>query len=106
MKKYIPGKTVIPSGHVETGESYEKAMKRELKEELNLIPKEYSYICSLLDRSDEGLLRIHYYVITAYSGEMKKNEAEELKWIQLHDTSALSFEVDCRAIQEYQRIFK
>ncbi|MDA3802821.1 MAG: NUDIX domain-containing protein [Patescibacteria group bacterium] len=75
-KKLDPGKIVIPGGHVEDGESPEESMLRELKEEVNLTSKNNYYLCSLLHKTEDGLLRIHYFVVDSWEGSFENNEAE------------------------------
>lgn len=66
-KETDPGLITIPCGHIERGESLVQALFRELKEELNVTPTEYTFLCSLYHPTTETQL-IHYFVVTQWEG--------------------------------------
>jgi mutator protein MutT len=99
-KRLLPGALAIPGGHMDEGESVEEALLRELREELNITPLGFTYICTLLHQAEE-LRRIHYFVVEGWSGEMSALEAESLRWLPLDDLSALDLEIDTVAVECY-----
>ena len=99
-KQLLPGAIAIPGGHLEEGESVEAALVRELREELNITPHEFSYVCTLLHQAEE-LRRIHYFVVERWVGDISALEAESLRWIPLDDLSALDLEIDVLAVERY-----
>jgi 8-oxo-dGTP diphosphatase len=102
-KQPDPGKVVIPGGHIEEGEQARDALIREVQEELNIRPLQSFYICSLLHITGEPM-RIQYYYVKEWDGNIQSNEAEELMWIPLDKLESLDFEVDRVAIRECLRI--
>ncbi len=76
-----PGLIAIPGGHVETGESLEDAISREMREELGIVVKkvrlvgEESWVAS-----DGEMQRIHYFVIEEWQGKLRAREARAIYW--------------------------
>ncbi|BDR16122.1 hypothetical protein VspSTUT11_40980 [Vibrio sp. STUT-A11] len=62
-----PGAIAIPGGHMEPGEDQTQTLFRELKEELNVTPQSFLYLCSLYHPTIE-LQLIHYYIVTEWEG--------------------------------------
>ena len=76
-----PGLVFLPGGHVESGESLQNALARELKEELGIqvsemVPVEIGYHAA----SDGERQKVHYYRVMSWSGEIKSLEAEKVYW--------------------------
>lgn len=97
-----PGLICIPGGHMESGEKQLDTLFRELEEELAVKPESYRYLCSLYHPTSE-LQLIHYYVVDAWSGDMKALEADEVNWYAI-DNAPVSIDADRIALSEYQRL--
>lgn len=97
-----PGVIAIPGGHLEPKETQKQALYRELKEELNVIPQSFLYLCSLYHPTTE-LQLIHYYVISKWEGEIECHEAESVTWYSPVN-SPVGTEVDRIALKEYLRL--
>ncbi|QLG69657.1 MAG: Nudix hydrolase family protein [Candidatus Woesebacteria bacterium] len=74
----------IPGGQVEKGESFDEALKRELQEEIGIIPKRYKLLGFLKVKTDKVKRAI--YLIKISREEFKKaklgNEGQEMKWFR------------------------
>jgi 8-oxo-dGTP pyrophosphatase MutT (NUDIX family) len=73
-KKVMPGAIALPGGHAERGEEQEDALRRELQEELGIVPIHLQYICTLLHRSQE-FRKLHYFAVTRWKGSIASHEA-------------------------------
>jgi len=104
-KKMDPGKIVIPGGHVDEGESPKESCIREMNEELTITSNDVKFACTLLHPTNNKIMKVHYFLVNFWEGNICNNEAEELLWIPLNNLSKLSFDVDRVAIKEISRIF-
>jgi mutator protein MutT len=101
-KKVVPGALALPGGHIEAGESPEDALRRELREELDILPTRMTYVCTLLHHAQE-FRKLHYFMVEAWQGEISNREAEALFWIPLDQVHRFDLDVDRVAISEYMR---
>ena len=92
-KKVMPGAIALPGGHVEPGEKIEDALRRELEEELGIVPLDARYVCTLLHRSKE-IRKLHYFAVTRWEGVIGSHEAASLRWLPLDAPHGLDLDVD------------
>ena len=97
-----PGLITIPGGHIEQGENQIQALFRELNEELNVIPTEYTFLCSLYHPTKE-LQLIHYFVVTQWHGEITAQEADSIAWYLLN-SAPVDISADGVALKEVGRV--
>lgn len=101
-KEADPGYVEIPGGHVESGESLEQALKREMMEELGIHVEKARFVGKALataTNSERG--RIHYFLIEKWTGTIVSNEAEIVYWES--DVSNLSIAPDRRIVSRVLR---
>lgn len=103
-KRVVPGAVALPGGHMEAGEQPDEALRREVQEELGIVPLDVVYVCTLLHRSQE-FRKLHYFAVTRWEGEMQPREAEAVMWLPLHALSPLDLDVDRTAVAEYVRLY-
>lgn len=81
MKKTQGGLWEFPGGKVEKGESYEGALIREIKEELNADIQVEQYIGENIYHYPEKDIKLIFYRAKLLSKKIKLNEHENCKWI-------------------------
>ena len=101
-KETDPGLITIPGGHIEKGENQVQALFRELDEELNVVPIHYKYLCSLYHPTKE-LQLINYFVVSDWKGDIKTQEADDVKWYSLN-TALVGIAADGIALREVERV--
>ena len=75
------GLVLLPGGHVEVGESLNRALKREMREELGIRVKKMTPIRVRYYTASNGeRQRIHYFRIKEWKGKIRSNEAETVYW--------------------------
>jgi len=101
-EKIDPGLTCFPSGHVEPFESKENALKREMKEELNIKVKKIKFIKKDFWTASNGENQnLYYYLILEYEGKPECKTAKELIWTE--NIKDLDAEVDRKVIEKMMK---
>ena len=104
QRKAYPDCWSFPGGHVESGETIEEALFREVSEEIGIVPLNY-YLTSEL--ADPNVLvdpiTYHLFVMTAWCGNptIQDEEHSELRWFPLSTAVSLSD----LALEAYRSIF-
>ncbi len=101
-EKLDPGMVNIPGGHIEDGEDAEVALRREMMEELSIVPIDHEYVSTKVHSSTYDI-RIPFFSVTSWAGEIRANEAEELMWVPFERRGELALEADLAAIDDYVR---
>lgn len=93
-----PGYVEIPGGHLDPGETLEKALRREMKEELGIEVERARLVQKSLARATNGeRQRIHYFHVEKWRGKIESKEAERVYWES--EVSNLSIIPDRRAVR-------
>jgi 8-oxo-dGTP diphosphatase len=93
-----PGFIEIHGGHVDNGETFEDALRREMKEELGIHVERAKPVQSSLYTATNGERgRIHYFLVERWKGRIVSKEAERVYWES--DPSSLSIIPDRRAVR-------
>jgi len=94
-----PGLVCLPGGHVESEETKEEALIREMKEELNIVKRDFKLVKKDFWTASNGEIQnVHYYIITDYTGNPICNVAKQLVW--LTNIEKLDTKVDRNVMKE------
>ncbi|MGC2310566.1 MAG: (deoxy)nucleoside triphosphate pyrophosphohydrolase [Candidatus Babeliaceae bacterium] len=75
------GKWEFPGGKMETGETEQECLKRELKEEFGIVAEIGEYFCTVpFEHQGEPMEMLAFYVYS-FSGEITLYEHQHIKWV-------------------------
>lgn len=85
----------FPGGHVEAGESFADAVKREVWEETGLTI-EHPVLCGIKQWGEEDGARsvVLFYKTDCFSGELKSSEEGEVFWVRREEFETLPLAKD------------
>nr|WP_278526589.1 NUDIX domain-containing protein [Brucella anthropi] len=100
-RRAYPNRWSFPGGHVEAGESFERALQREILEELGLTLHSFSFLTTIEIASPAA--SFHLFTVTAWGGRpaICDQEHTELRWFMPEEARAL----DDLALKEYRPLF-
>ena len=90
-KKHLGIKWEFPGGKVNINESNEEALKREIKEELNIIIDVKNKIAKKIYQDKKINIILHYYICHIKNGNIRLNEHENSKWLKKENLSKYDF---------------
>ena len=90
-KKHLGLKWEFPGGKVEESETFEEALTREIKEELDIIISLQDKITEEKYKDKKIDIVLHYYLCNQESGIIKLNEHEDLAWVEKKDFDKYDF---------------
>ena len=71
----------FPGGKVDSGETFEIALEREITEELSIGIKIYKKVSSQMHKDDKINVKVHYFLCEHSDGKIILSEHEDLKWV-------------------------
>ena len=75
----------FPGGKVDNQETFENALKREIKEELSINIKVITHIASEKHKDDTIDVEVHYFLCETINENIFLSEHEDMKWVQKND---------------------
>lgn len=88
---YISEKFEFPGGKIESGETKEEALQRELFEELNIIIKIKSLYFTVVHEYPDFELTMHSFICEVDTKELTLNEHISLEWLTLNELQKLDW---------------
>ena len=89
--KHLGLKWEFPGGKVNDNESFEEALSREIKEELNVEINIQRKFAEEKYKDEKIDIVLHYYLCSLKSGTIKLNEHENLAWVEKKDFAQYDF---------------
>jgi 8-oxo-dGTP diphosphatase len=97
-RETYPSAVVIPEGHVEAGESYTDACRRELREELYVECDLFTFYNKILCLTNVEDQMNRWYICEGWRGEPRCIEADEVFWIGRDEVGRLDLPEDLKVI--------
>jgi 8-oxo-dGTP diphosphatase len=88
----------FPGGKLESGECAEAALIRELKEELDIVPRVMEPLIRIHHRYDDRYVRLDVFRVTAFEGEARGMQGQPLQWLPPGEMRADAFPAADRPI--------
>lgn len=89
--KALAGYWEFPGGKIESGETPEESLARELQEELLIDASVGEHITTTEHEYEFGIVILSTYFCTVLSGEPKLTEHEEIRWVPAKDLHSLEW---------------
>lgn len=91
IKKDQGGLWEFPGGKVETGETYQEALKREIKEEFNADIEVEQYIGENIHHYPEKDIKLIFFKASLLNNKIELNEHEDFRWITKEEKDKFEF---------------
>jgi len=89
--KHMGLKWEFPGGKVDNNETFEDALSREIKEELNIEINIHKKFTEEKYKDTKIDVTLHYYLCSEKSGTIKLNEHENIAWVEKKEFNHYDF---------------
>lgn len=95
-REFYPNIWDVFGGHQNRGESQADALRRELAEELGIVPTRWKFLLTANEPNEaaNGAGQYHFYLVTAYDGAAQNMQPEEhsvVEWFEFEEAMKLPF---------------
>ena len=98
------GRWEFPGGKIDTGETPEECLKRELKEELGVEAEIGEFICSSVFKYMFVPLELLVYKARHISGKFRALDHDELRWVEPSELAKYDFvKVDMKVVKKLMK---
>lgn len=101
---HLAGLWEFPGGKVEPGETEDITLKREVKEEVDIVPLRFEKIKMIHHTYVDRILALSFYLILEWDGMPFAKEGQESQWIECAQLDADQFPEANRPIIEKLRL--
>lgn len=98
---YLSEKWEFPGGKLEEGETREKALIREIDEELEMEIKDLKFALTVVHQYDDFQLTMHTYFAYSQKPKMKLNDHKDAVWATLEEVDKFDWAAADIPIVEY-----
>jgi 8-oxo-dGTP diphosphatase len=88
----------FPGGKLEVGETADQALRRELKEELDITVQSATPLISICHQYPEREVQLLVFEVSGFSGLARGNEGQPVRWVEPEDLAAYTFPAANRPI--------
>ena len=85
--QHLAGYWEFPGGKIDPGETAQQALLRELKEELNIVVREYSPLYQFSYSYPEKTVLFDVFHVLNFQGELQGNEGQIITWVPVNKLS-------------------
>ncbi len=102
---HLAGYWEFPGGKLESDESPEECLARELQEEFHITTKIGSFLGESVYHYEAKSIRLLAYLVEHISGEFTLNDYDEIRWLALEDMDGLQWApADIPLVDQYRAI--
>ena len=98
---YLSEKWEFPGGKLEEGETREKALIREINEELEMEIKDLKFALTVVHQYEDFQLTMHTYFANSQKPKMKLNDHKDTVWATLEELDKFDWAAADIPIVEY-----
>lgn len=81
----------LPGGKKEAGESRQRALARELKEEIDISPIDSKAFMQVKHQYNDRNILLDVWTVSTFSGKAKGLEGQEIRWVSINNLAEFKF---------------